>query len=65
MNKHEHNHQQKEGQDHILVPQDHKPYWKRMHHTLIFWVFLFLMLACILYYIVSVDFAFAPHIRLK
>jgi hypothetical protein len=63
MNKHEHN--QQEVQDHILVPHDHKPYWKRMHHTWSFWVFLFLMLACILYYIVSVDFAFAPHIPLK
>jgi hypothetical protein len=65
MNEHEHNHHQEKGQDHILVPHDHKPYWKRMHHTWSFWIFLFLMLACILYYIVSVDFAFAPHIRIK
>jgi len=63
MNKHEHN--QQEVQDHILVPHDRKPYWKRMHHTWSFWIFLFLMLVGIIYYIASVDFAFAPHIRLK
>ena len=40
---------------------EHKPYWKRIHHTWSFWVFLLLMLGGIIYYIMSVDFAFAPH----
>jgi len=61
MNEHNQKHQPQEGQDHILVPHDHKPYWKRMHHTWTFWVFLFLMFAGITYYIMSVDFAFAPR----
>ncbi len=39
----------------------HRPYWKRIHHTWSFWIFLLLMLVGILYYIISVDFAFAPH----
>jgi len=41
----------------------HRPYWKRIHHSWIFWVFLFLMFAGIIYYIMSVDFAFAPAIK--
>jgi len=41
------------------------PYWKRMHHTWGFWIFLFLMFVGIIYYIMSVDFAFAPHKQLK
>jgi len=43
----------------------HKPYWKRIHHIWYFWVFLFLMFVGIIYYIMSVDFAFAPHKHLK
>jgi hypothetical protein len=43
----------------------HRPYWKELHHSLIFWVFLLLMFAGITYYIVSVDFAFAPQRQLK
>ncbi len=35
--------------------------WKRIHHSWIFWVFLVLMCFAILYYITSVDFAFAPR----
>jgi hypothetical protein len=65
MNEHDHNHQSQEGQDHILVHHDHKPYWKRVHHTLIFWVFLFLMLVAIIYYAMTVDFSLAPHRQLK
>ena len=65
MNENEYNHHQKEGYDHIMVHHDHKPYWKRIHHSWIFWVFLLLMLGGIIYYIMSVDFAFAPHIQLK
>jgi hypothetical protein len=51
MNENDHNH--------------HRPYWKRIHHTWYFWVFLFLMFAGIIYYIMSVDFAFAPRKQLK
>ena len=40
--------------------QQHRPYWKRIHHSVGFWIFLFLMMVAIGYYIVTVDFAFAP-----
>lgn len=45
--------------------QDHKPYWKRIHHSWIFWVFLFLMLVGIIYYVMTVDFSLVPHRPLK
>ena len=45
--------------------QDHKPYWKRIHHSWIFWVFLVLMLVGIIYYVMTVDFSLAPHRQLK
>jgi hypothetical protein len=48
-------------QDHIEVQHEHLPRWKRVHHTWWFWIFLVLMLVGIIYYIMSVDFAFAPH----
>ena len=65
MSEHDHNYQPQEGQDHILVHHDHKPNWKRIHHSWIFWVFLFLMFSGIIYYIMTVDFAFVPHRQLK
>lgn len=48
-------------QDHILIEPEHKPRWKRVHHSWWFWIFLGLMLFGILYYVVSVNFAFAPQ----
>jgi len=65
MNENEHKPNSGEGQNYILTPRDHKPYWKRMHHTWSFWIFLFLMFVAIMYYIVSVDFAFAPQQQVK
>ena len=53
-------HQISEGQDYILVSAERKPYWKRMHHSWIFWVFLTLMLAGIFYYILTIEFSLAP-----
>ena len=41
--------------------QEHRSSWKRIHHSPGFWIFLFLMLVAIGYYIMTVDFAFAPH----
>ena len=48
-------------QDHIEPEHNNSPKWKRVHHTWWFWVFLILMLGGILYYVITVDFAFAPH----
>jgi len=55
------NHHLPEGQDYIKVPSDRIPRWKQLHHSWIFWIFLFLMLIGIFYYIVSVDFILAPR----
>jgi uncharacterized iron-regulated membrane protein len=43
--------------------RQHRPYWTRIHHSVGFWIFLFLMLIGILYYIITVDFAFAPKLK--
>jgi len=61
MNENGQNQNRPEVNDHIMVGLDHKPYWKRVHHSWIFWVFLFLTLASITIYIVSVNFAFVPQ----
>ncbi len=39
----------------------HRPFWTGIHRSWIFWVFVMLMFAGIVYYIITVDFAFAPH----
>jgi len=65
MNENEHNHHHNEGRYHSKNHHDDKPYWKRMHHSWGFWIFLFLMFIGIIYYIMSVDFAFAPRKQLK
>ncbi len=52
-------------QDHIEPEHTHSPKWKRVHHTLWFWIFLVLMLGGILYYVMTVDFAFAPHRQME
>ncbi len=57
----ENNQHQQEVNDHIIAQPEYKPYWKRVHHSWIFWVFLFLMFASITFYIISVNFAFAPQ----
>ena len=53
---------QREDIQHQIMPPDDKRFrWKQMHHTWAFWIFLLLMFVAIIYYIVSVDFAFAPR----
>jgi len=47
--------------ENINEHNQHRPYWKRLHHSVGFWIFLFLMFIAIIYYIMTVDFAFAPH----
>jgi hypothetical protein len=43
----------------------HRPYWKRLHHSFVFWIFLLLMFIAIVYFIMTVDFAFTPHQEMK
>ena len=61
--KNEHKQNLQEVINHSKYHQEHKPYWKRIHHTWTFWVFIFLMFAAIMYYTGSVDFAFAPRVQ--
>jgi hypothetical protein len=58
MNQDEQNKEKKYG-------RQHGPYWKRAHHDWRFWLVVFLMLVAIVYYIMSVDFAFSPAHQVK
>ena len=60
MNKNKHNQNDQEGQEYITVQHVHRPYWKRIHHTWSFWIFLSLMFIGIIYYIMTVDFSSVP-----
>ena len=44
---------------------EHKFHWKRIHHTWGFWIGVLLIFVATMYYVVSVDFAFAPHKQMK
>jgi len=61
MSENEHNQHQEETQEQIVPQNSRQPRWKRIHHSWIFWIFLFLMFVAIMYYITSVDFAFSPR----
>ena len=61
MSENEHNQHQEETQNQIVPQKSRLPRWKRIHHSWIFWIFLILMFAAIMYYVTSVDFAFAPR----
>jgi hypothetical protein len=38
-----------------------RPYWKRMHHSLVFWVGMGLVTAAITIYVISDNLALMPH----
>jgi hypothetical protein len=61
MSEKEHNQLQEETADQVLPQNKRQPRWKRIHHSWIFWIFLLLMFVAIMFYITSVDFAFAPR----
>jgi hypothetical protein len=56
----DHNHQG-HGSDHGSIHESHLPYWKRMHRDWRLWVGVVLMLAAIIIYVVSEDFAWLPR----
>jgi len=62
MNDNKHN---QIGQDSIKDLHEHRFQWKRVHHSWIFWVFLFLMLVGILFYVMTVDFSSVPQRQLN
>jgi flagellar biosynthesis/type III secretory pathway M-ring protein FliF/YscJ len=59
MSDNKHDQHPPEGQDFIREPKEKIPRWRRLHHSWIFWIFLFLMVVAMLYYIMSVDFILA------
>jgi flagellar biosynthesis/type III secretory pathway M-ring protein FliF/YscJ len=63
MSENGHNHHRQEREEHNKKHYDDKPYWKRIHHTWSFWVFLFLMLAAMIYYTLSYNLALRPRIQ--
>lgn len=65
MNEKETYHYRQDERQYNKFHHYHKHFWTRIHHTWSFWIFLFLMLGGILYYIMSVDFAFAPHKQME
>ena len=65
MNQNENNQHQQEVNDHIHVEHEHRSQWKSVHHSWIFWIFMLLTLAAILYYIFSLNFSLAPQKQLE
>jgi len=61
MSENKKNQHQEEIQDQILPQKSRQPRWKQIHHSWIFWIFVFLMFVAIMYYIVSLNFAIAPR----
>ena len=49
------------GEDIIKDQHEHKSHWKVIHHSLIFWIFAFLMLVGIIYFVMSLGFVVIPH----
>ena len=54
------NPQLKEVDHEIKVKQEHKSSWKTINHSWLFWVGALLIFIAIIYYIVTLNFAFAP-----
>lgn len=50
------------GQDSIKDQHEHKFHWKVIHHSLIFWIFLLLMLVGIIYFVMSFGFVLNPQL---
>jgi hypothetical protein len=65
MNENGHKQNLRKEMEHGKFHHEHKFHWKRIHHTWGFWVGMALIFVAIMYYIVSVDFAFAPRKQLK
>jgi len=58
-------HHSQEVPDSDTVQKSNRPYWKRMHHDWRFWAALLLMIAAMIIYVVSEDFAWLPRNRLQ
>jgi hypothetical protein len=58
-------HHSQEVPDSGIVQQSNRPYWKRAHKDWRFWIALLLMIAAMIIYVVSEDFAWLPRNRLQ
>jgi hypothetical protein len=58
-------HHSQEVPDSGTVQQSNRPYWKRAHQDWRFWIALLLMIAAMIIYVVSEDFAWLPRNRLQ
>lgn len=63
MNENGNNPQLKEVDDTIKVNHSQRFYWREIHHSWVFRLVSILMLAGILFYIITVDFMFTPANR--
>ena len=54
---------QHHGLRHNGTGQTPSPYWKRAHHSWIFWVGVVLMFVAILIYVTSFDLSWRPRVR--
>ena len=54
---------QHHGLRHNGTTQTPSPYWKRAHHSWIFWVGVVLTFAAILIYVMSFDLAWRPRVQ--
>ena len=65
MNENDNKNQYIEGQKPKKWHHKYKRYLLQVHHSWIFWVFLVLTLSAVLYYIMTMDFAYAPQVNSK
>jgi hypothetical protein len=61
MNHSKERHQRQGEPDSNSVHQDHRPYWKRAHRDVRVWIAVFVMIAGMIVYFMSNDFAFLPR----
>jgi hypothetical protein len=53
----------KHARHHGGAQEPARPSWRRLHHSRLFWVGLFLMLLAITIYVLSDDLAWRPRVR--
>lgn len=51
--------------EYVYEHNQHRPYWKRLYNSLGIWISFYLMLIALGFYIITFDFAFAPHQQIK
>jgi len=65
MNEIKHGHNPYDHPDNSANHHDARPYWKRAHRSVGFWVALVLMLAAMVIYVMSDDLAIRPRRQMQ